>query len=150
MEILPRQIVGTVTAAMVLVCSIVCACGSAAHAFSQVGEGVQPVQPVQSHSHCDHQDESNREHQDGDHSTSEPCRHHSGESSCHQCQSVVGVENSGKILADLAPHALVFGMLPLVQTAQHLNPALILRPLTHTDLPPPSPTLLSLHCALTI
>jgi hypothetical protein len=146
-----RQFVATATAASVLLCSIVCACGSPlpdAHAVAAAQPAARPAGQHPHEARC-HGHPVNDADSDGSHGgRPEPC--HDGGHSCPHCQSrVTAASEDGRITAGLDPlgHPLAT-ILPAVFT----TPADVHCPTRRTTLgdpsPPPAPTLLRLHCAL--
>jgi hypothetical protein len=144
-----RQLVGSVTAVMVLLCSVHCACGSSVHRPCDANDAA-PTGTLTPHCHGHHDDEDEL-HGDAHRSESQPCHHDGHDGSCRNCQPALSAESGNKTLTDLTPHGCLFGALVLIPTVQPLDSLLLIRSAIYGDLPPPTPapTLLSLHCALT-
>jgi hypothetical protein len=156
LALFPRQFVAILTAASVLLCGIVCACGSSLPDFGggAVGVATSPVAATRSSSHSTHchgHRDSGPGSQDADHGrTPQPSKGKGGDHSCSHCQSAVTATiEKATSTADLSP---------LLHPADILLPALFFTPAVTAGLvrwpavgdpsPPPDPTLLSLHCAL--
>jgi hypothetical protein len=149
----PRQFVASITAAAVLLCSIVCACGSSlpdphepvVSATSPAAVGRHEVTP-----HCHGHRAEDADHHDGGHGQKpEPCKKGTDHSCSHCGSAVTAVSENGKSITDLSPldHPVatllpVLFAVPAVVTSPTRLPAL------GDPSPPPGHTLLSLHCAL--
>jgi hypothetical protein len=147
---LGRRIIGSMTSAFVLLCSIYCACGDAGSAgtsschVSAAAEAA-PSKPPPCHGHADATCPSGRDERGEDRSH----ERHQGEGGCGHCQPTLTSVESSKAPARSPPTALAielvtFAVPPLQeQTTLHT-------PTCSGDLPPPQgrPSLLSLHCAL--
>jgi hypothetical protein len=149
----PRQIVAAVTAASVLLCGIVCACGGSLPAMrdpsvAASAAAARPAEHGEHDAHCHGHHDDDRDSQDPHGQKPEPC--HGGDHSCSHCQSAVNaVPDAGKNTADLNPLTYPAG---LVLPAVFAMPCAAVGQIRWTavgDLsPPPAPTLLRLHCAL--
>jgi hypothetical protein len=159
-SVIPRQFVGSVTAACVLLCNILCACGS--HSGGAVENTkaavMQVAAPVAKKSHCPH----HGHHRHEDHVPPvEPTKdtgpgggmpHHNGHdggSGCQHCEGSVAAP-AGKVV-----DAFTLAASTMVGFAPHWGSYLgsqtsLSTPAIAGDLPPPiaHPTLLSLGCAL--
>ena len=147
-----RRIVGVITAAGVLLCSIYCACGDAAHHSLNAAEAhlAASGHSEQRHRHCHaHPAAAALRHGVAGHDGAPtPCRHPDGGNGCGHCDASLG--RAEQASPALVAHALVpSGFAPWAvatlreQMASHL-------PACSGDLPPPpgQPTLLNLHCTL--
>src|ERR1700682_721214 len=92
-----RQFVGSMTALMVLLCSVYCACGSSESVPHDADEAVG----VTSTPHCPGHHDDDGDHQgNNEHSKSQHGHHHDHDSSCDHCQPALSA-GSGKALTDL-------------------------------------------------
>jgi hypothetical protein len=144
-----RQVVGSVTAACVLLCSIYCACGAAGAAATDDCH-VSAAETPRSQHHCHGHPSSPVEasHSGSEGKAPEPGGKQDSGAGCGHCEPTLAkVEQKastpgffGTFSVDLAPCAIATLS---DQTVSHLPPC-------SGDLPPPllQPTLLSLHCAL--
>jgi hypothetical protein len=147
----PRQIVASVTAAAVLLCGVVCACGGVDHQdHSDHLNIASPAAAAGQKPHC-HGDREN----DADHGGKSrgheggPCK--DTDHSCRHCQPTVTIKSgAGGGMVDLKPLAQGFVALPLVFAAPLVHATHAVRWSAVGDLSPPvHPTLLSLRCAFT-
>ena len=171
MRRLPRQILSCVTAAFVLGCNVLCACGG----HSPVGGGgddhrachqTREPEPAKTraHSHCAghgprHDHQHHRQNSGGEErpAPAEPCggggEPKAPDPGCQHCNQIVAVPDAkAKAGGDLASHPSLAGFLPPLLTEPPADPGRSRLRVMAGDPSPPTagPTLLSLHCALTL
>lgn len=146
MVFLHRQLVAGLTAASVLLCSVVCACGGTEH--QPIGPAVAAaVGEAGPHCHGSSNKPAGR-HRDGHGKAPSGDNDHR---SCRHCQSTATLYSGGGGGGiDFKPLAQGFAALPFVLVGPFARPATAADPRSVLgDLSPPGrPTLLSLHCAL--
>lgn len=157
----PRKLLASVTAAAVLLCSVLCACGGSLPHFDVKAVATLPAATVerQEHKHhchghgtegqAGHGKEEGKEEAPSEDAGQKPEPCHDGAHPCSHCESAAIVSEAGKHMADRNPPSQFDGtFLP----AAFAVPAFVSSPVRWPgpgDLsPPPTPTLLSLHCAL--
>jgi hypothetical protein len=144
-----RQLVSTLTAASVLLCGVVCACGGSVQQADAVQAALAAPSGEGHGSHCHGQHDHHAKNSDSRPQNPQPCK--DGGRSCQHCQSKATVGTaSHDNSAHLTPFAHFVGLLDVSPNDYRNPPLVVTRRSTLGDLPPPvCPTLLSLHCALT-
>lgn len=149
MALVYRQFVSALTAASVLLCGIVCACGDTVHQADSAPTPVASVAGDGHDSHCHrYPGQGTSQGRDGHPQNPEPCK--DGGPSCRRCQSNATLASGNAAgVAHLTPFAHFVGIPDVTLHEPWTTPSILSRCSTLGDLPPPlCSTLLSLHCAL--
>jgi hypothetical protein len=166
MRLLPRQMISSLTAAFVLLCNIYCACGgsvasschSPAESKTVAGQARDAAQGPRSQCHHrDHADagsQSQREEHTPpqSHPPQRDGKHHQGDHTCPHCTPAMMAQAAdSKRTAELTQVSSLIAISP-AWACWFCDRVPAWKPAIAGDLPPPagSPTLLSLHCALTL
>lgn len=146
--IVPRQIVGAVTALGVLLCSIACACDSMA--APPGGDHHNEQLPAIPSCHGHHSSAPTEPEHGGHSDKPDPCKEKGGDHSCQHCQSTASPQlGDGKSAVQLTPFTHLVGVSELGPVHSLSVSLLSTRWEIAGDLSPPlAPTLLRLHCAL--
>lgn len=154
-----RQIIGSLTALSVLLCSLLCACPASANAVGKTAsdshQAAGDKHEQRSKGHC-HGSGSDQSDETDDHSEkpapAAPCDHGQGGSSCTHCDSQAVVRADTAAAAELVPHqAFALHFLPVLDLSSVRE--LRVQKTVALDGSPPAArwsTLLQLHCALII
>ena len=141
----PDRVVAGVTAALVLLCNIYCACGGAVSGGSTPCHDVAAAAPASCGAHC-HEPSPDAP---GPSETQQPGGAPAGHTGCGHCDPVLSVSEQSTTKAKLDPVEWDAAFLPLFIPSAEAPSADLPATASGKLLPlVPAATLLSLHCAL--
>ena len=141
-----RRVVGAVTAAFVLLCSVYCACGGPPALPGRLAHGAKPAAAASCSAHCHDQERTPAEQSEHG---GKPRGEQPGHTGCGHCNPALSIiESSSASAASYSPEWAP-AWFPLPASRVEIL-TVVSAPSADGDLPPPTsaPTLLNLHCAL--